>query len=98
MSIRIDNSTNLLLLSELNSISDTSNADTMESDFYKILAKKQLQNQGVTEIIRRIMPDGTIRVTKYSGNHIDSCYRTTPNHFQTLTDTNNNPFANWPIL
>lgn len=98
MSVRVNDSVNLLLLSELHDMSDNKNTNTEESDFYKILAKKQLQNQGVTEIIRRIMPDGTIRVTKYSGNHIDSCYRTTPNHFQTLTDTNNNPFANWPIL
>jgi hypothetical protein len=98
MSVRVNDSINLLLLSELHDMSDNKNTNTEESDFYKILAKKQLQNQGVTEIIRRIMPDGTIRVTKYSGNHIDSCYRTTPNHFQTLTDTNNNPFANWPIL
>lgn len=98
MSVRVNDSINLLLLSELHDMSDNKNTNTEESDFYKILAKKQLQNQGVTEIIRRIMPDGTIRVTKYSGNHIDSCYRTTPNHFQTLTDTNDNPFANWPIL
>lgn len=98
MSVRVNDSINLLLLSELHDMSDNKNTNTEESDFYKILAKKQLQNQGVTEIIRRIMPDGTIRVTKYSGNHIDSCYRTTPNHFQTLTDTNNNPFTNWPIL
>lgn len=96
MSIRIDNSTDLMLLAEMANISDNQSVKNNESDFYKLLAKKQLQYKGVTEVVRRIMPDGTIRVTKYSGNHVDSCYRTSP-HLKNLTDTDSTPFGTWPV-
>lgn len=32
----------------------------------------------VTEVIRRIMPDGTIMVTKYNGSKIEERYRQAP--------------------
>lgn len=56
-----------------------------KDDLRKMNAQRQAlkmltDNQNVTEVIRRIMPDGSIRVTKYCGNKIKSSHRVMPNN------------------
>ncbi|MBQ3854326.1 MAG: hypothetical protein II778_06400 [Anaerovibrio sp.] len=72
-----------LLLEKLDSIQDT----TKKMNKLQEEIKSLKQDRKINEIIRRIMPDGSIMITEYSNGKIVSRYRKKP-HMISVPDEN----------
>ena len=72
-----------LLLEKLDSIQDTTKKMTALREEVKSLE----QDRKITEVIRRIMPDGSIMITEYNDGKIVSRYRKKP-HMIAVPDEN----------
>lgn len=64
----------MILLDKLGSIAE----DRKRMEEQREAIKEVTAQHNVTEIIRRVMPDGSISVTKYCGGKIESRHRVTP--------------------
>ncbi|MCR5176556.1 MAG: hypothetical protein K6C05_06845 [Anaerovibrio sp.] len=78
-----------LLKSKINTFTETAKEMSQQQEELTSLKK----DRAITEIIRRIMPDGSIMVTKYSNGRVESRYRKYPHMVVVPDDTSPIPHS-----